>query len=177
MASGTTDEPSPRPYRPIRQNSPLGWLLRALSRPSAGQFDRALGADPRSDQRLGLLRKASSSARTVLVSVAAVGVFVAFFRGGRIEDVDGWTDGDMLFASVVLRATLTSVALLLPLAVILRSRQRAAERDHDAWLRGSRTRKASPFVPDPRSQPRHRDLVVSCAVCAVCAVPVWSLFW
>jgi hypothetical protein len=176
MSSGGADENSSHSYRAIAEDSPLGLALRLLTRPSTGQFELAFGARPRSDQRVGLLRKASSTLGFSLVAGTIIGILLAFNRG-RIARSHPWTETDTLFASLAVRATLTYVALLLPLFVIIWLRLRVAERDHDAWLSNSKKRGKARFVPDPHSQPRSIDVGLAAGVCVVVAVPIRTLIW
>jgi hypothetical protein len=154
----------------------VGFVLKVLTRPAKGQFELAFGVRPRSDQRVGLLRKASFSLGFGVIAGAVLGVFLAFCRG-RLACTAPWTEVDVFFSSVVVRATLTYVVLLLPLFLVWLLRRRAAEQDHTVWLRGLKKRGKAAFIPDPRSQPRSSDLSWASLTGAFAAVPIWTLFW
>lgn len=168
------DGPTPQGrYRPIEGSSIFGRLMTWIARPGKGELDLAFGARPRSEHRVGLLRRATFDVGGTLFFGVLVGVFVSFYRG-RIGETDPNTY--WMVASIGIRATLTFVALILPLLVALTRRRRFAERDHSEWLhRGRRSSTNAPFVPDPRSQPRPGDIGVAVIICLVLAVPIWAL--
>jgi hypothetical protein len=176
VSNGRADRRGSRAYRAIAEKSLVGSVLKVLTRPTKGQFELAFGAMPRSDQRVGLLRKAWFSLGFGLITGTVLGIFLAFYRG-RLGRTEPWTEADTFFASVVVRATFTYVALLLPLFLIWLFRWRAAEQDHTAWLCGLKKRGKATFIPDPRSQPRSSDLSWAVLTSAFAAVPIWTLFW
>ncbi|MDO8145571.1 hypothetical protein [Isoptericola sp. 178] len=174
MRSDDGDERSPYTYRAVAEGTSLALVLRLLCRPSEGQLEMAFGANPRSDQRVGMLRKAHFAAGGGLVGGTIIGVLVAFYRGRRFP-APAWTEVDSQIASIAVGATLTYVALLLPLFVTIGFRRRVAERDHETWLVRSRHRRGGRFVPDPRSQPQPVDLGAAVTICLITAAPIWAL--